>query len=117
MNGLGVGIKVDDAIDLELVAPNARCSPPPANLVTVAEHGQSLYDRQRRGLRLAIDVGLLAWEGGLTQLWERRNRQCDWLLGFMRLECMLYLRVAETASEWSQRALGTCQTRSPRRCC
>lgn len=72
LDGYGVRVKFNDAIDLELIAPDARCPPSPTDFITVAENAQSLDHRQRRGLELAIDVGLLAWVGGLAQLLERR---------------------------------------------
>lgn len=70
LNGLGIDVEVDDAVDLELVASNARGPPSPADLVAGVEHAQRLDDGERRRLGLAVNVGLLARVCGLAELWQ-----------------------------------------------
>lgn len=70
LDGLGVNVEVDDAVDLELVASNASGSPSPADLVAGVEHAQRLDDGKRRCLSLAVNIGLLAGVCGLAELWQ-----------------------------------------------
>lgn len=68
LDGLGIDVEVDDAVDLELVASDAGGPPPPADLVTGVKHAQRLDDGERGRLRLAVDVGLLAGVRRLAEL-------------------------------------------------
>lgn len=70
LDGLGVNVEVDDAVDLELVASDAGGSPPPADLIAGVEHAQRLDDGERGRLRLAVDISLLAGVCGLAELWQ-----------------------------------------------
>lgn len=70
LDGLGIDVEVDDAVDLELVASNASGPPPPADLVAGVEHAQRLDDGERWRLSLAVNVGLLARVCGLAELWQ-----------------------------------------------
>lgn len=70
LDGLGIDVEVDDAVDLKLVASNASGSPSPADLVAGVEHAQRLDDGERRCLSLAVNVGLLARVCRLAELWR-----------------------------------------------